>query len=127
MDLKAKAILLVVAAWAVLAPIHGLIYALLALVAIDFITGCWASLRAGEPITSRRMRETAGKSTVYMLALVASFAIDSILAGGVPVARLCAASLGLIEIKSVAENLKRITGVDILAAVIARLKPAPKG
>jgi p-aminobenzoyl-glutamate transporter AbgT len=124
---KTYAIAAVTAIWATLAPIHVLIYALFFLVGADFVGGIWKALKNKEPITSRRMRETVAKLAGYMLALLAAFAVDHILdSGEISLARLAAAGLAIVEIKSLAESLTVILGFDPLAAVIAKLKPPPK-
>lgn len=117
----------VLASWAMLAPIHTIIYAVLALVGIDLLTGLWKAIRVKEAVTSRRLRDTIAKLVPYLLALLSGFAADHILGTADPiVTRVVGAGLALIEIKSVGENLAAITGTDLLAAAVDKLKPPPK-
>lgn len=121
--------------WAALAPIHVLLGAVLGLVAIDFVTGIWKSrwpkdsaLRV--PVTSHAMRDSAAKVGPYFLMLLTGLLIDNALASGPVVDALFAkaSALGIItwEVKSIAENLRVITGLDLLGALILKLKPPPK-
>ncbi len=117
----------VISLWALIAPIHTLIYAVFFLIGVDLVTGIWKAVKSNEPITSRRMRETVAKLVGYMLALLSCFAMDKILGlGDISLARLSAAGLAVVEAKSIAENLTPILGFDPLAAVIEKLKPPPK-
>ena len=125
-QLKEKILLAVAAAWAVLMPIHTLVYAVLALVSMDLLTGLWKAYKAKEPITSHKLRESLAKTIGYMLALLAGFACDRILGTEDPtVARVAGVSVALIELTSINENMRAV-GVDVLGAVIDRLKPTKK-
>lgn len=126
LHLKEKVLLAIAAAWAVVTPIHTLVYAVLALVGMDLLTGLWKAYKASEAITSRRLRESMAKTIGYMLALVAGFACDRILGTEDPtIARVAGVSVALIELTSINENMRAV-GVDVLGAVIEKLKPAKK-
>lgn len=118
---------LLIAFWAVLTPIHNIMYVVGALVLADFVTGVAKAVRLKEPITSRRMRATIGKTIAYQLAIMVGFAMDY-LAGteGLVCARAIAVLVGLTETKSLDESLKDITGFSIWEALVSKLKPAPK-
>lgn len=126
--MKAKALhyaldLLAIAS-AFLAPVRGYMGAIGFLVAADFVAGTWASLKHGQQIQSRRMRETITKSLAYELAIVVGFVLDGIV--GLPdamIARVVAGFIGLTEAKSIFENLGNITGIDFWAALMDKLKP----
>lgn len=124
--MKEKLLLITAACWAVIAPIHTLVYAVLVLVGVDLLTGLWKAHRTKETISSRRLRESLAKTIGYMLALIAGFACDRILGTDDPtIARVAGISVALIELTSVAENLKAV-GIDVLGTVIDRLKPIKK-
>lgn len=121
--------------WASLAPIHTLMACVLGLVIMDFVTGIWKSRWPKDPalrvpITSRTARETVAKVIPYFLMLLTGLFIDRALATGELVDPLFAkaSALGIItwEVKSIAENLKVITGLDLLGALALKLKPPPK-
>jgi hypothetical protein len=104
---------LAVAVVAVLAPIHSLMAAVGFLIAADFITGIVAAHKKGEKITSRAMGRTIYKSLGYQLAVISGFALEFLIPGGLPIAKLAAGAIGLVEMKSLIENVKVITGVDL--------------
>jgi hypothetical protein len=87
------------------------------LIAVDFVTGILAARKRGEPITSRAMGRTIWKCVGYQLAVISGFALEWLVPGGLPIAKLCAAAIGLSEFKSLAENIKAITGVDLWAVI----------
>jgi hypothetical protein len=108
---------LALAAVALLAPIHTLMGAVGFLIAADFLTGILAARKRGEPITSRAMGRTIYKALGYQLAVISGFALEALIPGGLPVAKLCAAAIGLVEFRSLAENVKTLTGVDLSSVV----------
>lgn len=112
--------------WAFIEPIHGLMFATGALVFLDFVTGMVKAFRVkGEKISSRRMRETIGKSVLYLIAVLAGFFLDYI-TGLELAARAIAGVIALVECKSVLENIEEITGLNLWAVVAEKLKPPKK-
>jgi hypothetical protein len=107
-----------------LAPIKEITCWLLLLVAVDLVTGVAKAVRAGDFVTSRSLRDTVAKVGPYLLALLAAFSLDRLIGDADPtLARIASVALGSIEIKSIGENLKAITGIDLLGNVIDKLKP----
>ncbi len=124
---KELAIGLVVAFWAVLSPIHTIMYVVGALVLTDFVAGVSKALRLKQPITSRRMRATIGKTIAYQVAILVGFAMDHLAATeGLVCTRAIAVLVGLTECKSLDESLKDVTGFSIWEALVSKLKPPPK-
>ncbi len=113
---------LALAALAVLAPIQTVLITVGCLVFADFLTGIWAALKEGQPITSAALRRTVSKAIVYQIAVISGFILEKFLmADAIPVAKLIAGTIGLVEVKSVLENTKRITGQDIFKDLIGKL------
>lgn len=109
-----------------LAPISGFIFAVGGLVLADMVFGIWAAKKRGEAITSNRMRSTISKTLAYQGAIIASFLLDGMIgADSLMVARAVAVLIGSVELKSLAESLKDITGVNIWEAIVEKLKPRP--
>ena len=106
---------------AFLTPIHTLMLVVGALMILDLITGVWAAVKRGEPITSRRMGRTVGKMLVYQLAIISGYLIEYGLGGLLPVSKLVGAAITLVEGTSVLENLNKLSGVNILKSVLDRL------
>lgn len=107
---------------AVLAPIQTVLITVGCLVFADFITGVWAALKEKQPITSAALRRTVSKIVIYQIAVISGFILEKyLLSGAVPAAKLIAGTIGLVEVKSVLENTKRITGQDIFKDLISKL------
>jgi uncharacterized membrane protein YjgN (DUF898 family) len=101
------------AALAVLAPIHPLLIVVGILIFADVILGIMAARKRKEEITSAGMRRTVTKMLVYQLAIITGFLLETYLLDGViPVAKLVAGTIGIVEFKSIIENTTAITDVD---------------
>ena len=104
---------LALAALALLAPVHALLVAVGFLIAADFVLGVAAALKKGEPLTSKAASRTIYKSLAYNMAVISGFALEGLVPGGLPIAKLCAAAIGLVEFKSLVESVKVLTGTDL--------------
>jgi hypothetical protein len=98
-------------AW--LAPIHALMGLVGLLIGIDFVLGILAAHKRGEPLTSKAMGRTIYKVAGYQLAVITGFALESLVPGSLPIAKLCASVIGLTEAKSIVESVKDLTGTDL--------------
>lgn len=118
-----------------LTPIHPLMAAAGALVAIDTITGMVAARKRKEQITSAALRRTVSKMVVYQVAIISGFILETyLLSEALPIAKLAAGWVGVTEFKSIVENLSTIQGAPILGDVLKKLgsendrtKEDPKG
>jgi len=109
---------------ALLSPIHALLGAVGFLIFADMATGIAASIKKGERITSKAMGRTIYKALAYQLAVISGFAMEHLLLGdSIPVAKLVAAAIGLVEFKSLLENVQTLTGTS-LRTVIERVTDA---
>jgi hypothetical protein len=113
---------LMIAILAVFAPIKAVIVVTGVLVIADLITGVIAAHKKGEQITSAGLRRTVTKTTVYLSAvclgfLVEKYMIDSIL----PISKLVSGIIGVVELKSLMENLNTIHGSDLFKSIIDKL------
>lgn len=102
------------------APVYPLIAAIGFFVFADFVTGIQASRKRGEKITSRKMKSTVIKFGAYGIAVVTSFLIEKYFLDGLPALKIIAGLIAFIEVKSVNENIKDITGMDLFGEVINR-------
>lgn len=106
---------------AVFAPIQGVIITVGILIFGDMFTGVWAAYKRKEPITSAALRRSVTKMAVFQFAVLSGYLLEVYLLGGLlPVAKLVAGVVGLVEFKSVLENAKEITGLDF-SSVIKKL------
>jgi hypothetical protein len=113
---------LVFALIAVFAPAKGIVLTSFALVLIDLVTGIWAAKKRGEPITSQGLRRTLTKLAVYESALLIAFLAEQYLISDLlPVSKIVSSYIGVVELKSVLENVNDIGGNDLLKALINKL------
>ena len=118
--MKVKAFLLSILA--VFFPIKAALITVFVLIAADLIFGLMAAKKRGEPITSSGFRRTLTKFLVYEVAVMLAFLAQQYLTGEmIPVEQITAAYIGLVEIKSVMENLNDISGGSILKSLLDKL------
>lgn len=117
---------------AVFAPIQGIVLTTFILILADLFFGVWAAKKRGEPITSAALRRTVSKFFVYESVIAVSYLGEHYLLDGLmPVTKLVAGVIGMVELTSVLENVQGATGLD-LGHVIRLLgskndKDPPKG
>ena len=124
--------ILVIAAFAALAPIHGIMGAAGALIIIDLTVGIMAARKRQEPITSSALRRTVSKIVIYELAIIAGFLLQHyMLSDELAVTKLVASAIGMVEVKSIIENLDAVNGAPLFANILSLLgsdndkKPPP--
>ena len=113
-----KLILIVIAT---LAPIHHLVFTVIFLIFSDLITGLAGARRLGIPITSSAMSTTIGKLFVYNAALITSHITEIHMLNDLPITKLVACYIGLVELTSILENLNKIHCSPVLRLIILRL------
>lgn len=107
---------------AILAPIKAVMITVGVLIFVDLISGTWAAKKRNEPITSAAFRRTLSKMLIYQVAVISGFLVEHyILQGDIPVSKIIAGFIGLVELKSVLENGNTILGTDVFKALIAKL------
>jgi len=107
---------------AVLAPIQAVLITVGILIMADLLTGIWAAKKRKEKISSSVMRRTISKMVIYQLAVICGFLLETYLLGGIlPVAKIVAGVIGMVEFKSILENSNWIVGSDIFKLVLQKL------
>lgn len=113
---------LLLATAAALAPIMMVIITVGVLIMVDLATGIWAALKRGEKISSAAMRRTISKIVIYQVAVITGFMLETyILEGLIPVAKIVAGVIGMVEFKSILENSNKIMGGDMFKIAIKKL------
>jgi phage-related holin len=97
------------------APIADFISVIALLMTADLITGIQAAQKRKEPITSNGIRRTVVKIVVYALVIIVCEKIKLTFFHDVDIKFSYGVALFivLIELKSLSENIKTITGIDI--------------
>lgn len=110
------------ACMAALAPIKAVLITVGILIMADAITGMYAAHKRGEPISSAAMRRTLSKFLVYQGVVITGFLLEAnILDHLVPVAKIVAGAIGMVEFKSILENANSIMNMNIFKSVIDKL------
>lgn len=128
-----KSVLLFAAAF--LAPISTVIFAVIFLIFVDLITGILASLKEKQRITSSAMSRTIAKTFVYCTTIIVTYVVHKYLLVGFdfPVESIVSGFIALTEMKSILENMDRISNHSVLKDLILifsnererRLPPKP--
>jgi len=108
-------------------PIKATLITVMVLTVADLITGIMASRKEGKKITSSGLKRTIIKTTVYELVVMLGFLTERFMVGdSIPVVKVLAGFIGLTELKSVLENIERISGMPIIKLLIERLNQTDK-
>lgn len=99
------------------APISNLIHIVLIFITIDFITGIYASLKNKEAIVSHRLRKTIEKFVFYTISIIVAYMFQHEIASWLNLDKIVAGFIAAIELLSIYENVKRITGLDIATRI----------
>lgn len=106
----------------ILAPIQATMITVGFLIFLDTGTGIWAAFKRQEKITSAALRRTISKMIIYQLAVISGYLVETYLMMGlIPVAKVVAGYIGLVELKSILENGNVILGTDIFKLLIRKL------
>lgn len=107
----------------IVTPLRDIAMAILALTIADMITGILASKKLGQEIQSARLRETVNKLLLYLSAtLVAYIATVWLVDSLIPVQKMVTTLIGIVEVKSILENLDIIHGGSFFKSLLKRLE-----
>lgn len=105
---------LIVSVIGVLAPTTPIILSVVFLIMCDFIFGIYRSYKTGEEITSRKMSRTIPKIFLYNLVIIALFLSNKyVIETGLPLEKIAASLICLVELRSIDESWKIIYGWSI--------------
>lgn len=120
--MRELAIKTLLAALAVFAPIQAVVITVGILIFADLATGIWAAKKRGESIESARMRDSITKLLIYQTVIMTGFLVETFLLDGfIPVVKLAAAVIGMVELKSLLENANSILGRDLFKEILSKL------
>ena len=97
---------------------HFLLFTICAVIA-DTITGIKAARKEGKAITSKGLYRTTEKIVVYFVSIMIFEGAKNTFSIPIPITYMVASMIAGTELFSIAENVKRITGVN-LGTVIVR-------
>jgi len=106
------------ASLAVFLPIKELMLTIGFLVGADLVVGVWKAIKTGQRIRSRRMSDTITKLLLYQLAIMSGFLIETfIISELIPITKLIATVIAIIEFKSIIESIEAVTGKDLWSKI----------
>lgn len=104
------------------APIKAALLMVMALTVVDLVSGLIAAKKRGEKITSSGLKRTLVKVFVYEIVTMLGYLTEQYLTGDLlPLLKILTSYIGLVELKSVLENIESITGLDLLKVLIDRI------
>ena len=103
-------------------PIKGFLLFTVAVVIADTITGIKAARKQGKVITSKGLYRTTEKIVVYFVAIMIFEGAKNTFSITIPITYMVASMIAGKELFSIAENVKRITGVNIGVLVLRFFK-----
>jgi hypothetical protein len=113
---------LIAAILAVFAPIKMILITTIVIVFGDLITGLIAAHKRGEPLKSAGLRRTVTKLAIYLSAICVGFLVETyMLEGYLAVSKIVAGLIGVVELKSLLENLDSINGSPLFKSLIKKL------
>jgi phage-related holin len=111
----------------VFAPVKATLITVMVLTIADLISGIMAARKERKKITSSGLKRTIIKTTVYEAVIMLGFLTEKYMTGdAIPVVKILAGFIGLTELKSVMENIERISGMSIIKLLIDRLNRSDK-
>jgi hypothetical protein len=103
---------------AVFLPIKELMLTIGFLVGADMVVGIWKALKLKQRIRSRRMSDTITKLLLYQIAIMSGFLIETfIISELIPITKLVATVIAVIEFKSIIESIESVTGKDLWSRI----------
>ena len=103
-------------------PIKHFLLFTIGVVIADTITGIKAARKEGKAITSKGLYRTTEKIVVYFTSILIFHGAQLTFAIPVPIVYLVSSVIAGTELFSVAENVKRITGVNLFTVIIRLFK-----
>ena len=106
------------ASLAVFLPIKELMLTIGFLVSADLVVGIWKAIKIKQRIRSRRMSDTVTKLLLYQLAIMSGFLIETFIINElIPITKLIATVVAIIEFKSIVESIEAVTGKDLWSKI----------
>ena len=99
-------------------PIKNFLLFTICAVIADTITGIKASKKEGKVITSKGLYRTTEKIVVYFVSIMIFEGAKNTFSIPIPITYMVASMIAGTELFSIAENVKRITGVNLGTVII---------
>lgn len=101
-------------------PIYNELFALLVFMGVDLFTGIWKAIKL-KNFSSRKLAETIGKVILYYSGIIIAQIADTYFHFP-KIGQILIAAIVLVEITSIFENIKAITGSDLFDKALNLVK-----
>lgn len=92
----------------------------------DLVTGILAALKRGEPFSPKKLLDSLTKLLAYWVFILIASAIEQQFIKEFPCIQMIILFVAYIELKSIDENAKDITGHSIFSSIIKLINPKRK-
>lgn len=103
-------------------PIKGFLIFTVFVVFADMATGIMAARKEGQKINSKGLYRTTEKIVVYFVSILIFEGAKNTFSIPIPITYMCAMMIAATELFSIAENVKRITGVELGTLILRFFK-----
>lgn len=108
---------------AFIAPIQLLILSVGVLVLFDTLCGLYRAYKLEQDITSKKLSHVISKLLLYNVAIISGYIMQLMIGGDlIPVAKIIAVGIGMVELKSISESVDEVTGINIFKFVTNLIK-----
>lgn len=109
-------------------PIINILVTVGLLIVIDFIVGLYRAIYLKETITSRKMSNSIGKILLYNLFVISLWGLEyHIMDNLLPITKVGAMFVALVEIKSISESLEKIFKINFFIKIMNAIKRGENG
>lgn len=105
-----------------ISPMTTIMFTIIFLIIVDFITGAYASFKSNIPISSERIGNTVSKFFIYNLVILSAFLLEKYIVKEIPFQRIITGFIAIAEVKSILENFNKIYGINPFKALINLIK-----
>ena len=104
-------------------PIREIVHVMLIFLAIDMISGIWASVKTKEKVESRKLAKTVFKFLWYTVAVMLAWMMEKTFSmEWSRLASIVGGFICFVELKSIFENITRITDEPIFMRILKIFK-----
>lgn len=112
-----------IAVLGVFAPIKAVVATTAVLIMVDLCMGIWAASKRGEKVESAKLRRTVSKLFIFEITILSAFLLETyLLEGLLPLTKLIASVVGLVEGKSIIEHANELHGEPIFNKILDLIK-----
>ena len=101
--------------WAgtMVAPVAPILWTMVFLIVVDFITGVVAAIKKKQQVQSRKFFNTISKFFIYNLVILSAHFIGLHVIPDLPMLKIVGGFIAITELKSIFENFSKIYGINI--------------